>query len=273
MTKGFLYIANRQKFVEEAIISARSLRRFNTEPVCLICTPDLYTRDLESVFDEVIEIEELVKHTYLAKVIGLQSSPFDKTIFLDGDTFITDKISELFDLLELVDFATTLEQKLHTSKIDDLKFRKTFPEFNSGVIVYRNSTIMKKVLKDWLSYCVDQRMGNDMPGLREAVLMNFNDIRFSILPNCYNEHGFSTMLILDQKVKVIHERLGYKRGIITPHFLDFESMDRFARKINKIEHKRLYIPKVGIVSYRWSPINIILFIKKRLGYKRVSKNR
>ena len=112
-----------------------------------------------------------------------------------------------------------------------------------------------------------------MPGLREAVLMNFEDIRFSILPNSYNEHGFSTLLILEHKVKVIHERLGYRKGIITPHFLDFKSMEKFAEKINKIEYKRLYIPKVGIISYRWSPTNLILFVKKQLGYKRVSKNR
>lgn len=273
MTKGFLYVANRKKFVEEALISVKSLKRFNFEPVCIVLTPELRTKEIEEVFDVIIENSELLDHSYLAKVVGLQESPFDHTIFLDGDTFVTDEISELFDLLELVDFATTLEQKLHTASSENLRFRNIFPEFNSGVIVYRNSAIMNKVLKDWLSYCIQHKMGNDMPGLREAVLLNFEDIRFSILPNSYNEHGFSTMLILDQKVKVIHERLGYKKGIITPHFLDFNSMDKFAKKINKIESKRLFIPKVGIISYRWSPTNLILFMKKKLGYKRVSKNR
>lgn len=273
MTKGFLYVGNRQKFIDEAIISVKSLKRFNSEPVCLVCSPELHTKDLESIFDEVVVVEKLDEYTYLSKVIGLQVSPFDHTIFLDGDTFITDTISDLFELLDLVDFATTLEQKLHTTNNENLKFKRIFPEFNSGVIVFRNSLIMKKILKDWLAYCIGKQIGNDMPGLREAVLMNFETVRFSILPNCYNEHGFSSMLILDQKVKVIHERLGYKKGIITPHFLDFESMDKFARKINKIEYKRLYIPKIGIISYRWSPTNLILFIKRKLGHKKISKNR
>ncbi|WP_339699859.1 hypothetical protein [uncultured Marixanthomonas sp.] len=271
--KGFLYIANRQKFIDEAIISAQSVKRFNTEPIAIVCTDELYSEKVKEIFDKVIILKEINRHTYLSKVIGMQETPFEKTIFLDSDTFITDKISELFDILDLVDFATTAEQNLHTTNIKGLSYKTIFPEFNSGVIVYRNNLQMKKVLKDWFNFCVDSKIKNDMPGLREAVLKNFNTIRFSILPDCYNEHGFSTMLILRQKVKVIHERLGYKKGIITPHFMSFKAMDAFAKKINKVEHKRLYIPKVGLISYRWSPSNIILYIKKRLGYKRVSKNR
>jgi hypothetical protein len=81
------------------------------------------------------------------------------------------------------------------------------------------------------------------------------------------------MLQLDQKVKIIHERIAYKKGVITPHFADFQTMDAFAQKINKFHYKRFYIPKIGVISYRWSPINILLYIKKRMGYKRVSKNR
>lgn len=230
MKKGFLYVANRQKFVDEALISSRSLRRFNREPICLVCTSDLVSPQVKAHFDEVIVFDEMEKHTYLSKVIGLQNTPFDNTIFLDSDTFITDTISELFKILELVDFATTLEQKLHTTNISNLQYKEIFPEFNSGVIVFRNNETMKKVLKDWFQFCLDNKMGNDMPGLRESVLINFDTVRFSILPNRYNEHGFSTMLILDQKVKIIHERLGYKRGVTTPHFMDMESMDRFAKK-------------------------------------------
>jgi hypothetical protein len=112
-----------------------------------------------------------------------------------------------------------------------------------------------------------------MPGLREAVLKNLDQIKFSILPNCYNEHGFASMLQLDQKVKVIHERIGYQKGVITPHFADFETMEKFANKLNEFTHKRFYIPKIGIISYRWSPLNIILYFKRKLGFKRVSKSR
>jgi len=273
MENGFLYIANRQKFIDEAIISAQSLKRFNKEPIGLICTNELCSEQVNAIFDKVIVFEGLTEYTYLSKVVGMEKTPFDQTIFLDSDTFITDTISELFEILELVDFATTAEQKQHTTNLKGLSYKNIFPEFNTGVIVYKNNLAMKKILRDWLAFCVTKKISNDMPGLREAVLKNFNAVRFSILPNCYNEHGFSSMLILEKKTKVIHERLGYKKGVITPHFMDFKSMNKFANKINKFEYKRIYIPKIGLISYRWSPTNLILYIKRKLGYKRVSKNR
>lgn len=273
MDKGFLYVANGSKFIDEALISLKSLRRFNSEPVALICTPDLYQKNLEEKFDKIITVPEMERQLYLAKIIGLQHTPFDKTIFLDADTFITDKISELFGLLEIMDFATTAEQKIHTSKKKDIPFRNFFPEFNTGVIVFKNNSVMQKIFEDWLDYCLSISLKADMPGLREAVIKNFKEVHFSILPDCYNEHGFATMLILYNKVKIIHERMYYEKGSYTPQFKDFDKMHRFAIKINKIEGKRLYVPVVGVISYRWSPQNLITFLKKKIGFKRISKNR
>lgn len=271
--KGFLYIANRQKFIDEAIISAKSLKRFSREPICLICPKKLVTKELEKVFDIIETNEKIEAYTYLSKVVGLRLTPFNKTIFLDSDTFVTDSISELFDILNLVDFATTNEVTMHTTNKIELKYKYILPEFNSGVIVYNSNKIMHKVFKDWFEICQSNSIINDMPGLREAVINNFNDLKFTILPDQYNTHGFKSMLILNNKVKVIHERLGYKWGVTTPHFMSFERMDKFAQKINKLEYKRLFVPKIGIIPYNWSPTNLILYIKRKIGFKRVSKSR
>lgn len=270
--KGYLYVANKSKFIKEAIISVTSLKKHNSEETCLICTENVYTKELDSFFDIIIFNNEIENYTYLSKVLGLKSSPFEKTIFLDTDTFITDQIFELFDLLDFVDLATTSEENLHTTEAFDFKYRNIFPELNSGVIVFRKNKSTYKLFEDWFVICEKYGIINDMPGLREALLKNFDDIKYSTLPQLYNTHGFKTMLILYNKVKIIHERLGYKKGVITPHFLSFEDMEKFAKKINKQHYKRLYIPRIGIISYRWSPENIILFFKKKLGYKRVSKS-
>lgn len=271
--RGFLYIANKTKFIHEALISVKSLMKHNDEKVCLICTQEIFKEDLKKSFDIVLCIDEMNNYTYLSKVVGLNFTPFEKTIFLDSDTFITDKITELFDLLDFVDLATTLEYKLHTTGPHDFKYRNIFPELNSGVIVYKKNPITLKIFKDWLTICEKYNIINDMPGLREAVLKNFNEVKYSILPQLYNTHGFKSMLILNNKIKIIHERLGYKKGFITPHFLPFDEMEKFAHRINKYSYKRLFIPRVGVITYRWSPENIILYLKKRLGYKRISKSK
>ena len=112
-------------------------------------------------------------YTYLSKVVGLNFTPFEKTIFLDSDTFITDKITELFDLLDFVDLATTLEYKLHTTGPHDFKYRNIFPELNSGVIVYKKNPITLKIFKDWLTICEKYNIINDMPGFKRGSVKEF----------------------------------------------------------------------------------------------------
>ena len=273
MTKGFLYIANNQKFLDEALISARSLKRFNPEPVCLVCGPELRNSpDLKS-FDKVVVVEDLDKYTYWAKIIGLENTPFEKTIFFDSDTFITDSLSEVFEVLDLVDLAATSQPTMHTTNFKELSYKFVFPELNSGVIGFRNNEIFKQVLKDWKDFCFSNNIKNDMPGLREGVIKNIDKVKYTILPDLYNEHGFRSMTILNGKIKVLHVRLGYQRGITTAHFLDFEAMDRFANMINKSHFKRLYISGLGIIPYNWNGTSLKLKLKKLMGQKRVSKHR
>lgn len=267
-SKGYLYVANHQKFVNEAIISCKSLKRFNQEPVCLVCPKDLDTLELQSYFDMIVHNEEIGSYTYLSKVIVLQHSPFERTIFLDTDTFITDVISELFEVLDLVDFATTTEHTMHTTRSPHLDYRFIFPEFNTGVIVYKNTPVMQALIGDWFAYCVNNNIVKDMPGFREAVLMHIGTVRFSILPDIYNAHGFKTMLVLYRKVKIIHERLEYPKRSLTPRFMNFDYMERFSRSVNRLTCKRLYLPKLGVIHHRWNGISILLYLKKKAGYKK-----
>lgn len=273
MNNGFLYIANKQKFVDESLISVRSLKRFNNEPVCLVCTEELITPELSNIFDQIITLDAIENLIYVAKIYGMQVSPFERTIYLDCDTFITDNLAEMFSVLDLVDFAAVAEPTLHTTTLTNLKYVNVFPEFQAGVIAFKKNVAMEYFLEDWLAMCVEKKTGNDMPILREAALKHIEKVRFLTLPNQYNTIGFSSMVMLYTKVKVIHARLGYKPGIITPHFSRFEEMDRFAKMINKREGKRLYIARVGVIPYNWNLLSIILKFKKMLGYKRISKNK
>jgi lipopolysaccharide biosynthesis glycosyltransferase len=274
MTLGYLYVANKQKFVNEAMVSAQSLKQFSSLPIALVCTQQLATEAVNAFFDYVITEEELHMHLYLAKIIGMQRSPFDNTIFLDSDTFVCADISPIFELLQIADIATTQERSYHTTEnIENIRFKNIIPEFNSGVILYKKNNVTTKLLSDWLQICIDNNIKNDMPGLRESILRNFDVVKYLILPEEYNSHGYKTMLMLYGEVKVIHERLGTSLKTITPHFLSFEEGRRFGQKINKKQCKRFYLPYIGIVPYNWSLYNIFFKIKKLIGVKRISKNK
>ncbi|WP_348799483.1 hypothetical protein [Flavobacterium adhaerens] len=112
-----------------------------------------------------------------------------------------------------------------------------------------------------------------MPGLREAIFQNFDDIKYFILPQEYNSHGYKSMLILNGEVKIIHERLGTRWNTTTPYFLPFEKAKKFATKINKKKYKRLYVPYIGVIPYSWNFNSIVYKTKKIFGIKRVSKNK
>lgn len=194
MNSGYLYVANKNKFVEEAKISAQSIRRFSKLPIALVLSENCNDETVKDFFDIVVIVNELNEYTYLSKIIGLQNTPFEKTIFLDSDTFVCCNIDCLFELLEFSDIATTQENSFHTLHPDiKIKFRNIIPEFNSGIIVIKKNLLTDKVLKDWFSFCVLNNLKNDMPGLREAILENFNAIKYFILPQEFNAHGFGSM--------------------------------------------------------------------------------
>ena len=271
MSEGYLYVANRPKLLSEAKISARSLRRFTDRPIAIVLSENINNDTLIDVFDQILVIPGIEKYSYLAKIIGILNSPYEKTVFLDCDTFVCSDISELFNILEIADFATTQETSKHTGQLKSIRYKNILPEFNTGVMVFKKSDHVTKLFDDWLNVCVSQNIKFDMPGFREAVIENFGELHYSILPEEYNAHGFQSMIILYDDIKIIHGRLGNRWRTLTRYFLSFDKMQKFAEKINKKKMKRLYLPYLGVFPYTWNLNNLFYKIKKAFGVKRTSK--
>ena len=272
--RGFLYIANGQKYVKEAEISATSLRRFTQLPLCLVTNDAAYS---SPVFDKIICLKNL-EESYGSKIGGLLNSPFDKTIFLDSDTFVCSSIDQVFDVLEIFDLAMTVDNFMHSygfirnnAPTFKLRYETVIPEFNTGLIAIRKNDATYKLLKDWLTVHEEMKVKADMASFREAYIDNIPAIRISPLPYEYNYHGTHSFGFLYNRVKVIHERLGEKWNTRTTYMLGFEEMDKWAKKLNKHNAKRLVIPYFGVFPYTWSPFSIKQRIKKLLGVKRTKK--
>ena len=93
--KGYLYIAFGESFTKEALMSIKSLKRYNSEPVALFTDRD-QTEEFEGLVDLYAKIEP--QHIR-AKVDFISQSPFQKTVYLDSDTLIVRNISDMFDVL------------------------------------------------------------------------------------------------------------------------------------------------------------------------------
>lgn len=273
-SKGFLYIAHGIKYFKEAEVSATSLRRFTKLPICLITNDETY---VNPVFDQVTCLKNLEK-SYGSKISGLLHSPFDKTIFLDSDTFVCAAVDQVFEALDIFDVAMTVDNFMHSYLFFNkyrpdfkLRYEAVIPEYNTGVIAIRKNTVTNQLLSDWMQVHVEMNINADMPSFREAYINNAATVRITPLPFEYNYHGTHSFGFLYNEVKVIHERLGEKWNTLTGSMLGYDQMDKWAKRLNKSKVKRLVIPYFGIIPYVWSPFVIKNKIKKMFGIKRTKK--
>lgn len=164
-----------------AVEAAESFKRHNPD------TPiDLLTdRPLDApVFDRIVVSEEA---WYRSKIDALQSSRFERTVYMDSDIIILADIGDVFDLLERFDIAMVQDQyrnrvEAHFTWRKDLP--PTFPQFNAGFIALRNCEGTQKLLADWKVAVKEHNIGRDQPALRE--LLWDSDLRVGVLPYEYN---------------------------------------------------------------------------------------
>lgn len=266
MTNGYLYIAIGEMFRYEAERSARSLRRFTDFPVCLVTDDAEFT---SPQFDQIIYVENIGR-SFEVKITGMQMSPFDRTVFLDSDTFVCNPIDDIFEFLDYFDMACTLDVNGYSLSFwaqyqpeYKIKLKGVLHEFNTGVVGFKKNADVAAFMVEWLAIHRELKMYADMPTFREAFVRH--PIRIGILPQEFNLTGLKSMVIVYGKVKVIHDRLGEKFNNLRSHMADFDYMDRFSKRINRFEGKRLLVPYLGVIPSYYSPFYIKRKIKSLLG--------
>lgn len=106
MTRGILYWFCGVRYAERLVVSAFSLRRHWDGPIHVVCTDD----DCEAICARMhgdarirsgysrVEMTRFKRHSmYVNKTLLPTWSPFDQTVFLDGDTVVAGPIDELFE--------------------------------------------------------------------------------------------------------------------------------------------------------------------------------
>jgi alpha-N-acetylglucosamine transferase len=273
MKEGFLYVALGKRYILEAEMSARSLKRFTKYPLCLVTDEEGYT----SGYFDIVLIQK-GERDFVSKIIGMQRTPFERTIYLDSDTFICASIDQLFQILEIFDMGMTIDTRTHSygflghyNSDFPLRFKNVLPEYNTGIIVYDNNAYIKKLFADWLRVHFEMKIKADMPSFREAFINNALAVRIAPLPFEYNYFGTHSFGFAYNEIKVIHERLGERWKTLTSVMLPFEKMEKKARMINKYHCKRIIIPYFGVVPYSFSPYRIKYRVKQLLGIKKTRK--
>ena len=205
---GYLYIGFGEKYINEAKVSAQSLRNVHPEAHITLITN---TNDIDTVFDKIIikpsgEKQEW-KNGLIEKISGIQSSPYQNTIFVDTDTYFFERIDHLFDLLRHFDFLICHD----LWEASDIKMNGEvihgYHAFNTGMIAFSRNHKMDALLERWLetfkSECIELR--HDQPAFMSALLGS--KARFLVLPSIYNfRYTQSLSIHVDETVKLLHGR-------------------------------------------------------------------
>ena len=132
----------------------RSIRLYNPSVQIALATNN--QKKNWSGFDFVFTPVEWANSTkeVNSKIVGLENSPFKKTIFLDAETVVMGSLQPLFNFLRWYDLALTpqnnwqskwyLEQVLCGGSTASLEV-----QYNTGVFAYRKNQITKQFFYQW----------------------------------------------------------------------------------------------------------------------------
>lgn len=183
MSTGVIYYSTGEYYLDEAEQSAASLK--DVMPNVDVTIYSDIEPDTEH-FDQFIDIKPK-KHPWLHRITYLKNTPYDKTLFLDTDTYIHDDIGELFKLLDRFDIAAAHTPGRFNPEYDYQRDTpESFPDFNCGVILYNNSPDVIDVFDRWESGYRQYADSNltDQPFFTDAVYQS--DVNITVLPREYN---------------------------------------------------------------------------------------
>lgn len=249
--EGFLYIAVGEKYLKEALISAQQLNRVMPEyPITIVTHRELE----EEYFDSVVVVDSLEK--YSEKVVNMRM-PYERTLFVDMDTWIVSPVDELFDLLDQFDIALSHNPGRNYDKNEEVP--EGFPQHNTGVIAMRKNSRTKGLLERWGEEYKRPEEPDDLDQTSFRKALYESNCRFTVLPpeyNCrYNRPG-----AVQGEVKIFHGRIlegehGIEKRV---------EIEEAINKINSFGERRAHVVRSGKIKIYKTKYSIFQAIKKTI---------
>jgi hypothetical protein len=205
--KGVLYAATGRKFVAEAEVSAASVKAtMPGVPIALVSDCGSSSRD----FDVQFEIKDAA-YSFIDKILAMKATPFERTLYLDTDTFMLRQVHSLFDLLDRFDLAAAFEPARFL--YDIIGVPNSFPELNTGVILYNSCPLIFEAIDEWYRLYKEEieamRRSNKNAWHDQLAFTRMifgSKLAFFVLPPEYNAR-----ILLPQQVsgevKIVHARI------------------------------------------------------------------
>lgn len=216
MDSGILYISADDSYLSEAKQSAQSVKNQMPDTPTAIITD---TASPGSMFDIVIERDDL-NSSVVDKSDHIHRTPFNRTLYLDTDTYVTQPLDDIFDILDYYDIATA-----STGEHYDIGLPPSVPHRQGGVIAFKDTQAVMELFELWREIYARQREKgrmSDQPPLTKAVL----------------ESGVSvhTLPVEDNCLIYLGDRLGGDVRIIHGH----DDLAEYDRILNNSSRDRVF---------------------------------
>jgi len=196
MDSGILYISADDSYLTEAKQSAQSVKSQMPDTPTAIITD---TSSPGSMFDVVIERDDLTS-SVVVKSNHIHRTPFNRTLYLDTDTYVTQPLDDIFDILDHYDIATALEKGEHY----DIGLPPSVAHRQGGVIAFKDTQRVTELFELWREIYARQREEghmSDQPPLTKAVLESGVSIHtLPVEDNCLIYSGER----LEGDVRIVH---------------------------------------------------------------------
>lgn len=231
---GIIYVATGKKYLAECIRSAMSAKKVMPD-ISISLWTDVKTISDKHSFD-FINIIDNPKYNYFDKISPLLETQYEKTLFVDTDTYFIESVYEIYTLLDRFELAYAHApcrfSRFGKRFIGEIPM--CFPEANTGVIAYRKNESVMQLIQEWkLIYTkqlealeAEEMKIPDQPAFREALYSS--EVRSIVIPPEYNIRTiFPVFKGAGYKVKILHGReptLSRAIGIINARD-DIETFD------------------------------------------------
>ena len=240
MERGAVYVAVGATYRQEAAVSAASLRAHMRGLHVTLFTDGPPDAAVPEPFDAVVQIDD-VRGNRLDKIVHVGRVPYDRVLFLDSDTYVCADLAEVFTLLDRFDIALAhAARRTHEWYPPLPGVPDSFPEFNSGVVAFRNTPEVNGAFATWARLygeALDSEWYRrhresrpftlqDQHHLRKALYES--DLRIATLPYEYNCR--LTPSFVNGRVSVVHGRHRHLAAV--------------ADRLNSTSTRRLFAPSL-----------------------------
>lgn len=206
LDSGILYVASSEKYFHEALISLKSVKGVGISlPTAIFVSSEL-VEEAKVYFDYVFIIQRPEK-SFVDKIVPLRDSPFTRTLFLDTDTKVYEDITDLYKVLNKFDLAFSVAPIRNGYSVDVPAW---FLEPNTGVILYKKSPELNKLIEKWLEIYREQLTGTECPPHDQSsfrLALYNSSVSFYILGCEYNFRSvFPCVIPGNSSIKIFHDR-------------------------------------------------------------------